>query len=270
MHKLIYARGEADSNLKIFNGVRVLSITYVILVHAYYYGGICPQASIVGPPLFMKTWFASVGNGAFFAVDAFFFLSAFMGGYILLTKMVPKRGRINYPLLVFHRYYRLIFPIICVTLFISTLFRYFGSGPVWAEMTHRQEARCEKYWWTNLLMVMNLNPWVFVDECVGWTWYIGIDFQLFLITPLLVFFYCKRRWLGYTSAILLILASSAFNYAITVKKHLTFSPMMAIVNGDMEPAYGYMDDIYSKPWGRMQSYFVGFIFSMLYFEYKQT
>ena len=48
MYKLIYARGEGDSNLKVFNGVRVLSITYVILGHAYYYGVIAPQASIIG------------------------------------------------------------------------------------------------------------------------------------------------------------------------------------------------------------------------------
>ena len=211
-----------------------------------------------------------MGNAAFFAVDVFYWLSAFMGGYLLLQKMKPKRGRINYPLLVFHRYYRLIFPIIVVTLFISTLFRYFGSGPVWPQMVANQEKRCTEYWWTNILMIMNLHPWKFVEECVGWTWYIGIDFQLFLITPLFAFLYYKRRWLGYTSAILCIIVSSVFNYVATVKHDLAFSPMMGIVTGDVQAAYRYLNIIYSKPWGRMQSYVVGFIYALLYFEYKQS
>jgi peptidoglycan/LPS O-acetylase OafA/YrhL len=56
--------------------------------------------------------------GAFYAVDIFFFLSSFLGVYLMLEKLYPKRGKMNYGLLYFHRFYRLLPPVLMLMGFV--------------------------------------------------------------------------------------------------------------------------------------------------------
>ena len=58
--------------------------------------------------------------------------------------------------------------------------------PLWNPFAQNGADKCKKYWWTNLLFIQNIYPWRLLDECVGWTWYLAIDMQLFLVTPFVV------------------------------------------------------------------------------------
>ena len=95
----------------------------------------------------------SITGGGFFSVDVFFFLSGFLCSYPLLQKMYPAKGKINVPMTYFHRYYRLIFPILAVTLFMSSYYKYIGDGPMWPAQVESQRERCHKYWWSNVLFI---------------------------------------------------------------------------------------------------------------------
>lgn len=64
-------------------------------------------------------------------MDVFFFISAFLGSYLLLVKTYGSRKSINIPLLYFHRYYRLIFSIVLLTLFLMYIYPLLGYGPMW-------------------------------------------------------------------------------------------------------------------------------------------
>lgn len=88
-----------------------------------------------------------------------------------------------------HRYLRLT-PILAVIIVISlTLYKQLGSGPLY--YTYILNAiNCDKYWWSALLYIQNYyNP---EQICLNHTWYLSVDFQLFLVSPFLAYF--VYRW----------------------------------------------------------------------------
>jgi peptidoglycan/LPS O-acetylase OafA/YrhL len=80
--------------LDILNGIRVFSIAWVILGHTYFYTLSGPIQNVPGWPLqLFDTFSFALVLSAPFSVDIFFWLSGFLGTYILLTGMKKKKGR---------------------------------------------------------------------------------------------------------------------------------------------------------------------------------
>lgn len=76
-----------------------------------------------------------------------------------------RKGRINIPMLYFHRYLRLTPLLVVSILFTMSLLRFFGSGPIWANTIDFLGKQCERHWWSTLLYVQNyVNP---TDICVS-------------------------------------------------------------------------------------------------------
>ena len=103
--------------LVIFNGVRVLSLLYVIFGHGYFSVLVTPNVDFEGINRVLEPWPFAIIIGGLFAVDVFFFLSAFLGWYLMLSKFF-KKSSMNLPLIYFHRIYRLVFPIGLVIAFV--------------------------------------------------------------------------------------------------------------------------------------------------------
>lgn len=202
--------------------------------------------------------------GGFYAVDSFFFLSGLLTFYLLTEKLLPKKGWAGFYktfLIYFHRYYRLIFPLVFVTLFTMYIMRYIGDGPMnrnlWDGLTMKN---CNKYWWTNFLFINNLYPWDMGAECIGWVWYLANDFQFFIISPPIIYAYCKNRIAGYMLIGFLIFVSMMVNGILTLVYNIGIDLSSNQVDG--------MTLLYSKPWGRMGAYFVGALFGLTFFEYR--
>ena len=96
--------------MNILNGVRVLSLLYVMLGHGYTSILQAPVTDIGQVNLILKSWLFAIVPGSFFAVDTFFFLSSFLGAYLLLAKFYEKE-QMNFFMIYFHRVYRLIIPM---------------------------------------------------------------------------------------------------------------------------------------------------------------
>lgn len=96
-----------------------------------------------------------------------------------------RKGNINVPLLYFHRYLRLT-PLLGISfLFTMSLLRFLGNGPIWPSLMDFFSGQCEKHWWTTLLYIQNyVNP---DDICMGHSWYLSVDMQLFWLSPLIVY-----------------------------------------------------------------------------------
>jgi hypothetical protein len=58
---------------------------------------------------------------------------------------------------------RLTPPYAVVILFVATLYRHVGSGPLLPAVTSGQAEDCQKYWWTNILYI---NNYVAIDHMV--------------------------------------------------------------------------------------------------------
>lgn len=91
-------------------------------------------------------------------------------------------------------FYRLTPALAAVMVAHITILRYFGSGPLWPIIMSSLETNCRKRWWSVLLYVQNyVNP---NEQCLGQTWYLSVDMQLFIISPLILLM--LARWEKHT------------------------------------------------------------------------
>lgn len=136
-----------------------------------------------------------------------------------------------------------------------------GSGPIWSKI-YPDVQMCSTMW-RSLLFIENI-----VDNgqvlCLGWSWYLQVDFQLFLVSLFVLFVYHKSKILSYSINILFCLGSLAFNYLYTLNKGVKiFTDLSAFSTfGD------FMLDVYTKPWGRCTPYLMGLIMGQLYMDYR--
>lgn len=87
-----------------------------------------------------------------------------------------------------------------VVLFHAFLFEHLGSGPVWTNINNYLGDICRRNWWSTLLYVQNyVNPLEIVRfnantdrtlttwfQCVPQSWYLSVDVQCFVFSPLLL------------------------------------------------------------------------------------
>jgi peptidoglycan/LPS O-acetylase OafA/YrhL len=86
-----------------------------------------------------------------------------------------KRGKANYGLIYFHRYYRVLPAVVILMGFAMFFFPRLGSGPQWADNVQLLKTPCYTNWWANLFFIENIYPYTMTDECLGWVWYLAND-----------------------------------------------------------------------------------------------
>jgi len=181
---LIFGRAkENDKNLDILNGLRVFAIVWVILGHTYLYMLEGPiQNATTWPFNLIDTPIMTIVMAAPYSVDIFFWLSGFLGAYLLLTGMKKKKGRIEpYYGIVLHRVLRL-WPMYAATLLLFWgVVKHLGDGPIFWSFVDKFVNTCDKYWWSHLIFINNFYPGKDTDKCITWTWYLPNDFQFFLL-----------------------------------------------------------------------------------------
>ena len=92
--------------------------------------------------------------------------------------------------------------------------------------------------------------------CLGWGWYLQVDFQLFVCGVFLLYLYSWRKQAFLIIVLLLGLLSSVFVYIITkmydMKMYADISHL-----GDTTK---WMFWVYIKPYGRCVPYLMGLVF----------
>lgn len=132
LRKIFWSPHNDKDDLTILNGIRVLAMFWVMIGHAQFMVLVSPSVNPTRFMTLMNTFMWCIMPGGFFAVDIFFFLSAFLGAYLMLDKLYGKTKGINLFMLYFHRYYRLIWSIIFLMLFACFVYPHLGDGPAWA------------------------------------------------------------------------------------------------------------------------------------------
>jgi hypothetical protein len=263
LNKLFTVKEGGDESLAVLNGVRVLSILWVALGHAFSFFSFGPVHNYqLAETTVLKSHTSGMIAGGLYAVDTFFFLAGFLTWYLVTIKAYARKGNINWVLVYFHRYYRLIFPIVFITFFAMYGYSFFADGPLYRDVANIMIDPCEKYWWTNFLFINNFHPFDNGKECIGWVWYLANDFQFFLMTPPIIYAFCKNRRIGYMIWLFLIIASMIVNGTLTAIYDVS------VLWGDAKNDFKTGNWMYGKPWSRMGAYFVGAIFGFGFFEHS--
>nr|XP_042911398.1 nose resistant to fluoxetine protein 6-like [Parasteatoda tepidariorum] len=192
---------KVDNNpdtLHIFHGLRVFSMTWIIWSHSYL---VCSYRAFDGGfrsrSLGKEFIFQTVPWG-FLAVENFFFMSSVLLSYIC----VRIKGRISMPSLFLKRYLRLTPTMMLVVALFSIIGR-FGSGPLWKEIvTDSLSKNCLERGWVNLFHVNNF--FYSSKTCMGWTWYLSTDTQIFLVCLCICAIMRRRSGRGFLLAGLIV------------------------------------------------------------------
>jgi peptidoglycan/LPS O-acetylase OafA/YrhL len=158
--KLFNTSNPQNKTMTSLNGIRTLSIFWVVLGHTFGMLLYIPLTNLMTVNKISKTIFFPIISGAYFSVDIFFFFSAFLGFYLITEKLKEtKKGWKAYFFLYVHRYIRILPALMLMLGLAIYVVPLLGNGPVFYKLGELTHYVCDKYWWTNALFINNLYPW---------------------------------------------------------------------------------------------------------------
>ncbi|XP_032594881.1 nose resistant to fluoxetine protein 6 [Drosophila grimshawi] len=203
--------GKSNPNvIECLHGIRCLSIIWVIYGHDYSVYFITPNINVIDLIPWFRSSYSMFIMHAQFSVDTFFFLSGFLVAMVALRAMERSRGKLNVPLMYLHRYLR-ITPVLALAILVYMRFvPLLGSGPLIKIFDRLVAAPCEDNWLWTFLYVQNYSP---TATCVPQSWYLGVDMQLYFISPLLLIALYKwgKKAVAGIVLLMLLLASCLFS-----------------------------------------------------------
>ncbi|KAH3745114.1 nose resistant to fluoxetine protein 6 [Pelomyxa schiedti] len=251
----LIATVDKENMFPILNGIRVMSLSWVIIGHSIVF----IESFITDYEwlLWISQFFIwQIVTSTFFSVDTFFFLSGFLAAYYIILEIPPNRKilrPVQWISIYTHRYIRLTPIWLFVTLCVWLVLPYVTTGPFWLFV---DVDNCKDYWWTNVLYINNIYPWSLSSECADWGWYLANDMQFFLLAPIFVAFYMVHEVVGWAVIIFCAVGSVVVTICLMGFNGLTMYYFA-------EDNTGYWDDVYTKPWCRIQPYLVGVGFAFL-------
>lgn len=257
---------QAPGTLTCLNGIRVISINWVVLGHTCLF--MFTAANNIGAFLqdALNRYTFQVIVNATFSVDTFFVMSGLLVAYATLNQMKKTRGKTNWLKFYLHRYMRLT-PVYMITLgFYLACIPYLVDGPLLPQRDgFEQDHHCQHNWWGNLLYVQNLVRFK-PHYCAGWAWYLAVDMQFYIISPLMLIPLFHKPKLGYLVCALFFLMTT-ITPMVLVETRL-YPAGRTHLQGNPKPLGDENYDIYIAPYCRMGSYLVGVLTGYVLYRTK--
>ncbi|KAH9426383.1 hypothetical protein DERP_010951 [Dermatophagoides pteronyssinus] len=277
------------------HGIRVLSFLFILIYHTFTEAQV-PSYNLVKYLHAEKEFIYQFVTNAALWVDTFFLLSGFVMAHSFLNQFGFKYTNLNnnnnnnnhnnnehqnqptiqhnpsmidhlkqHPKRIFHRYIRLT-PSVAGVVALSILIEIFGSGPLWHNYVNLSQKSCHKNWWNIFLYVnnfCNLNSPAYPQrECLSYLWYLAVDMQFFIISPLLIIFLAHKSFhmqkIGIIINITFILISSSLTAFLMAWKHLT--PTVVVTTYDLD----YINMVYKASYCRIGPYCIGILMAYIY------
>ncbi|XP_039962162.1 nose resistant to fluoxetine protein 6 [Bactrocera neohumeralis] len=169
--------------IQCLNGLRCFSMMWVVFGHGYMTFYELPHINKDKVYTWIETPYSMLVQNATLCVDTFFFMSGLLMLWGAFREMERTKGKLNLGMMYFHRYIRLTPVVAVVILYIMSLYKYSGHGPMWMKIG-TQDERCSDTWWATLLYVQN---YAFPKKiCISQSWYLAVDTQLYVLSPLIL------------------------------------------------------------------------------------
>ena len=253
----IMATHQPANAIASIHGIRVISMCWVILGHTIAWAilyGVTANILEFFLTVPMRILFQPVTN-AFFAVDIFFVLSGLLLSFLSMKEIEQRQGKFPFISFYVHRLLRLS-PAYYVVIFVYfKVLPHVGSGPLW---TFIDNNNCEKYWWTNILYVNNFYPTSFDSVCYPVTWYLAINFQLFIISPIFLMLLYHFWKIGFTTVAGTMLASITIIGTLAGIKNANANLVQSLITSMYAGS-----NIYEKPYCRINAYLIGIILGFI-------
>lgn len=185
------------------------------------------------------------------AVDTFFLMGALLMTYATLSAISKKT--LNIRRMIFHRYLRYTPPLAALILFTVTFLKFFLDGPR-SDANSYVMSDCQHYWLSALFHLQNyVNP---NEVCLSHTWYLTVDFQLYIVSPFLIYPASKWGWKYLWVVPGLAIASSIYVFHVSM------------VNEIYPYDMNYNEMIYYPTHARLSTWMTGIVVGYILFTYK--
>eukprot|EP01084_Bolivina_argentea_P211007 358995_1 len=221
-NNFVSRRPVQQSQFNFLDGIRVLSMTWVIYGHSYLFWRqtrasnlqtfIPPNnynADVIGgnpkPPqgftYLINQFYMIFAQYGFYSVDSFFWLSGFLGAFSIHRKCMKygnnvfKRSYIWIPLSFVGRYLRIAPIMMYLTAIEWQICDQLSYG---YHVTSRDlfRERCDEGYEYLFLFYNNLQDQVDYNQCMGELWYIQCDMQMFILLPFIILLFQYKKLYG--------------------------------------------------------------------------
>lgn len=268
----------SDTEISCLHGIRFLSLAWVVLVNSLMRQVLFTRNAV---RLFTE-WrrksflYPLIGNGNL-SLDSLFALSGLLVGYACSLRLDKQVGKMKWGAYIFNRWWRIAPTLVMVAVVYISLFPYLTNGPLSLPKAPDQEA-CARWGWLNALLMQNLFA---PSICMNWTWFLAVDFQLFLLTPVLLWLLYHRPRLAYLAVFLIVLASWVASGVLSQIHHLPVSQFILQDAGNLTHASSTNDSsrvlnvndftrlyLY-QPWAHAGSFFLPLLLGYLLYSSSQ-
>lgn len=248
------------------NGLRTLTMLLMMVCHV----SLVEQAFDVdldqSRESFRHHVLGPIMYNATYSVGTFFMLGAALQMLVTLIKYEEAKNKRFSPIIwlcaIANRYLRLI-PMLMVTTALITEVLPYMNFPLWTYIDSTR--RCPKDYWRHLLLVQNLQK---INLCATWTWYLAVDFQLFLMNLPLVCLIQHRPRIGlWVLGVLLGVACVLKAWLILSYDYPPNLMLLVPIWGYDENFSRYSFEIYMRPQGWWSSYLVGLAAGYALYKY---
>ncbi|XP_058122759.1 O-acyltransferase like protein-like [Anopheles ziemanni] len=265
---LIRSEKRSKLNLQHVDGFRALTMMIILLSHA--------SIPLIKMPLknvhklegqFDRSWFPIAMAGNTYTVQLFFVI----GGLLLAVNVLQQTkdsatvGVAYFIDRVKNRLIRILPTYLFVVLFHASWYPSLHDGPI----GDRFKDHCTTNWWTNLLFINNyIHP---SEPCIQFSWYLGADFQLYLIGTAIMILIRNRPKLTKHVALIMVLIAFVVPFVIIYVHHLDATVMMILRYVLLEiRTLPYYKSVYIPFETNAGNYFFGMVAGVSYYKLKEN
>ncbi|KAK6620386.1 hypothetical protein RUM44_006787 [Polyplax serrata] len=254
----------SEDDVQSVHGVRMLNALMLVLCHKSMALFFIPYSNRTSMVEKLSQPWSIIARIASLYTDSFIMLSGLLTSYSFL-RTLNRTGKLDLRSEYLNRLIRIVPPLAAIILLCTFILPEMGSGPQWNLTVSHHADKCKRNWWRNLLFVHNYFG--FENMCLTHTHHMGIDSQLFFLSPLLV--YVLFKWPVYGTSLLVGMAatSTMARYSATVEKNLSFFIYPGISVSRMFDTANYS---YIIPFHRLTSYVIGIFFGFLLRQYGKS
>ncbi|KAG5666698.1 hypothetical protein PVAND_014713 [Polypedilum vanderplanki] len=261
--KLIEMKEENSPNvIKCLSALRTFAMLHILIGHRYLFWQAHANVNMKSYQIGSK-WSNSIMGSLIdtnhMAVDTFFV----MGGLLLAksTFSAIEKKIFNIARMYFHRYLRSMPVLGFLVLVTASIFKFFGNGPLFKSRSRLILIdSCKERWWATIFYFHNFyKP---VGSCVEVSWYLAVDYQLVLISPLILYPIYKWGWKFMWIIPSYILGTIIWNFtAVHLFDFTAFLPLMK-----RDKMVEYFERLYSTTYLRCAPWMIGVLLG--YYLYK--
>ncbi|GMS91629.1 hypothetical protein PENTCL1PPCAC_13804, partial [Pristionchus entomophagus] len=199
---------------------------------------------------------------AFFSVDSFFFVGGLLLTFLWFKSYQRSPKQTNsagaWAMFYVHRILRLSPPYFMMVIFWTFVLPQLIRNSPFNMNLMTQMDFCKETWGLEFTYLHNI-----IDsqrQCLGYSWYLATDMQIFFFSPLIILPLAFKPVLGFIVSFVLLVLSSAANIFLVYHYHWPATlQIIGATDPDQTNFDNYMSYMYMSPITRCQVYVIGML-----------